>query len=72
MSLNTIAGGTFGAIVGQVAIPVPVLGAVVGGFAGTIAGKGFGYLEGKAFSQLIKDEKDTDLSLITHHAFASM
>jgi hypothetical protein len=45
-----------GAIIGQVAIPVPVLGAVVGGFAGVIAGKGLGNLEGSGVALLINDK----------------
>ena len=44
--MNTIIRGTAGAIVGQVAILVPMLGAVVGGFAGAIAGKELGNMEG--------------------------
>ena len=64
-SVNTIAGGVGGAVVGQVAIPVPVLGAVVGGFVGVLAGKGIGYLEGRAVAAvLINDDKETDLPVI--------
>ena len=47
-SVNTVVGGTLGAVAGQAAIPVPVLGAVVGGFVGGIVGQACGYLEGKA------------------------
>ena len=70
-SVNTVIGGTAGAIVGQVAIPVPVLGAVVGGFAGVIAGKGLGNLEGRGVALLIND-KETDLPVIIHCIFVSM
>ena len=70
-SVNTVIGGTAGAIVGQVVIPVPVLGAVVGGFAGVIAGKGLGNLEGRGVALLIND-KVTDLPVIVHCLFVSM
>ena len=70
-SVNTVIGGTAGAIIGQVAIPVPVLGAVVGGFAGIIAGKGLGNLEGRGVALLIND-KETDLPVIVHCFFVSM
>ena len=69
--MNTVIGGTAGAIVGQVAIPVPVLGVVVGGFAGVIAGKGLGNLEGRGVVLLITD-KETDLPVIVHCLFVSM
>ena len=70
-SVNTIIGGTAGAIVGQVAIPVPVLGAVVGGFAGVIVGKGLGNLEGRGVAMLIND-KETDLPTIIHCMYVSV
>lgn len=70
-SVNTVIGGTAGAIVGQVAIPVPILGAVVGGFAGTIVGKGLGNLEGRGVALLIND-KETDLPLIVHCLYESV
>ena len=62
---------TAGAIVGQVAIPVPVLGDMVGGFVGVIAGKGLGNLEGRGVALLIND-KETDLPVIIHCIFVSM
>ena len=64
-SANTVIGGTAGAIIGQVAIPVPILGAVVGGFLGVLAGKGFGNLEGRGVARLFKD-KATDLPVILY------
>ena len=70
-SVNTVIRGTAGAIVGQMAIPVPVLGVVVGGFAGVIAGKGLGNLEGRGVALLIND-KETDLPVIVHCLFVSM
>ena len=62
-SVNTVIKGAAGAIVGQVAIPVPVVhvGAVVGGFAGVIAGR---ILEGRGVALLICD-KETDLPICT-------
>jgi hypothetical protein len=58
-------------LVRYVAISVPMLGAVVGGFAGVIAGKGLGNLEGRGVALLIND-KETDLPLIVHCIFTSM
>ena len=49
----------------------PVLGAVAGGFAGVIAGKGLGNLEGRGVALLIND-KETDLPVIIHCIFVSM
>ena len=71
-SVNTVIGGTAGAIIGQVAIPVPVLGAVIGGFAGVIAGKGIGHLEGRGVALLIEDDKEADLPIIINCIFVSM
>ena len=71
-SVNTVAGGVGGAIIGQVAIPVPVLGAAVGGFVGVLAGKGIGYLEGRTAALLIKDDKETDLPVIIHCVYVPM
>ena len=45
-SVNTVIGGASGAVVGQIAIPVPVLGAAVGGVAGSLLGQAIGYGEG--------------------------
>ena len=74
-SVNTVAGGVGGAIIGQVAIPVPVLGAFVGGFGGVLAGKGIGYLEGSlraAAAVLFNDDKETDLPVIIHCVYVPM
>ena len=57
--------------VDQVAIPVPVLGAVVGGFTGVVLGKGLGNLEGRGVALLIND-KETDLPMIIHCVFVTM
>ena len=38
-SVNTVIGGAGGAVVGQIAIPVPVLGAAVGGVTGSLLGQ---------------------------------
>lgn len=45
-SVSSVVGGIGGAIIGQVAIPVPVLGAAAGGFIGNLVGQGCGYAEG--------------------------
>ena len=70
-SANTVIGGTAGAIVGQVTIPVPVVGAVVGGFVGVLAGKGLGNLEGRGFARLFKD-KATDLPVVLYCEYVPM
>ena len=70
-SVNTVIGGTAGAVVGQVAIPIPVLGAVVGGFAGVIVGKGLGNLEGRGVAKLFND-KQTDLPVVLHCLYVPM
>ena len=64
MSVNTVVGGTLGAVAGQAAIPVPVLGAVIGGFVGGIAGQACGYLEGKALSSIIRDPTKVTLPVL--------
>lgn len=70
-SANTVIGGTAGAIAGQVAIPIPVFGAVVGGFAGVVLGKSLGNLEGRGVARLFND-KETDLPLILHCVYVPM
>ena len=71
-SANMVIGGMAGVIIGQVAIPVPVLGAAVGGFAGVIAGKLIGNLEGRGVALLIKSDKETNLPIIIHCTFVPM
>ena len=63
-SANTVIGATAGAILGQVAIPIPVLGAAVGGALGTISGNGIGRLEGWAASKLVRDARVPTLPVI--------
>ena len=63
-STNTVIGATAGAIIGQVAIPIPVLGAAVGGALGTIGGHSIGRLEGWAASKLVRDEKTPTLPVV--------
>lgn len=63
-SANTVIGATAGAIIGQVAIPVPFLGAAVGGALGTISGNGLGRLEGWAASKLVRDGKVPTLPVV--------
>ena len=63
-SVNTVIGGTLGAVAGQAGIPIPVLGAVVGGFVGSIAGQACGYAEGKALSCLIRDPTQATLPVL--------
>ena len=69
-SANTVLGATAGAIVGQVAIPVPVLGAAVGGALGTISGNGIGRLEGWAASKLVKDARTLTLPVVVSLTFS--
>lgn len=69
-SANTVIGATAGAIVGQVAIPVPVLGAVVGGALGTIGGHGIGRLEGWAASKLVRDARALTLPVVVSLTFS--
>ena len=64
-SVNTVIGGAGGAVVGQIAIPVPVLGAAVGGVAGSLLGQAIGYGEGWLFSHLIHDKPQTIPPIIT-------
>ena len=69
ISANTVMGGVGGALLGQVAIPVPVLGAVVGGFVGSMvgqaAGAGQGYLVSKLFNA-----KVINLPVVTVYMFS--
>ena len=70
-SVNTVIGGTAGAVLGQLAIPIPVVGAVVGGFAGVVAGKTLGNLEGRGVALLFSD-KDTDLPVFLYCLYETM
>ena len=63
-SANTVLGAAAGAMIGQVAIPVPIVGAAVGGALGTIGGTGIGHLEGWAASKLVRDAKAATLPCI--------
>lgn len=69
-SANTVIGATAGAIIGQVAIPIPILGAAVGGALGTISGNGIGRLEGWAASKLVRDGRTPTLPLIVTFQFS--
>ena len=68
-SVNTVVGGTLGAVAGQAAIPVPVLGAVVGGFVGGVVGQACGYLEGKAAGYAIRDPTKVTLPILNSPAY---
>lgn len=68
-SANTVVGATAGAIIGQVVIPVPVLGAAVGGALGTIGGNSLGRLEGWAASKLVRDPRTPTLPLVVTLSF---
>jgi phage tail tape-measure protein len=67
-SAGTVALGIGGAVLGQIVIPIPVVGAAAGGLVGTLAGKGGGYLVGKGIGLFIID-KDVDLSPVVHEVF---
>ena len=69
-SANTVIGATAGAILGQVAIPIPVLGAAVGGALGTIGGHSIGHLEGWAASKLVRDAKVPTLPVIVATSYS--
>ena len=58
-------GGAGGAIVGQLIIPVPVLGGTIGTLVGKAAGHGEGFLA----SKLIKD-KPVDLPVIVRNKYS--
>ena len=69
-SANTIIGGTAGAVIGQAAIPVPILGAVAGGILGNLCGQQLGKLEGKVAGYLAyRDPKKPTLPQIRYHRF---
>jgi len=65
-SANTVLGATAGFIVGQLAIPVPLVGGLVGGALGTVTGNGLGHLEGWAASKLVKDAAVPTLPVLVH------
>ena len=65
---STVALGIGGAVLGQIIIPVPGVGAAAGGFVGTVVGKGLGYLTGKGIALFIT-EKEVDLSPVIHCMF---
>ena len=68
-SVNSVVGGTLGAVAGQAAIPVHVLGAVVGGFVGGVVGQACGYLEGKALGYAIRDPTKVTLPMLNSPTF---
>lgn len=71
-SANTVIGATSGAIVGQLAIPIPVVGGAVGGALGVVAGHSLGHLEGWAASKLVRDEGTVTLPVVTTHIFSDI
>ena len=62
--VSTFVGGSGGALIGQVTIPVPVLGAVVGGVLGTVTGKVAGHFGGRAIANAAFKDKIVDLPVI--------
>ncbi len=70
-STNTVIGVAGGAIVGQALIPVPVLGAGIGGVVGAFAGQIAGKVEGYAVSKLI-EEKTVSLPIIVRHTYTDV
>lgn len=57
-------GGTAGTIVGTILIPVPILGATVGGVIGTVGGKILGGISGIAVSKIVEVyEKKKELKI---------
>ena len=71
-SANTVLGATSGAIIGQLAIPIPIVGGAVGGALGVMAGHSIGHLEGWAASKLVKDEKIVTLPVVATYVFSDM
>ncbi|CAF3233341.1 unnamed protein product [Rotaria socialis] len=51
---TAVVGGTAGTVVGTILIPVPILGATVGGFVGSISGKLIGGVSGIALSKILE------------------
>ena len=62
--VSTFIGGSGGALLGHVIIPVPVLGVVVGGITGTVTGKVAGHLAGAGIANRTFREKTVDLPII--------
>ncbi|CAF1041093.1 unnamed protein product [Rotaria sp. Silwood1] len=61
---TTVVGGTTGTIVGTILIPVPILGATIGGFVGSIGGKLIGGVSGIALSKILEVyEKNKELKI---------
>ena len=58
-----------GAILGQIAIPVPGVGAAVGGAVGGIAGQVFGRAEGWDASKLIRDPRPVTIPQLIETSF---
>lgn len=68
-SANTVIGGTAGAVLGQTVIPVPILGAIIGGCSGTVVGRAIGWCEGYAISFLIRKDKEINLPIVVTFQF---
>lgn len=68
-SANMVVGGAAGVVLGQIAIPIPVVGAVIGGVFGTLAGSGSGSLQGWLASKLIDDDRLITLPVIVSFQF---
>ena len=66
---NAALGGIAGALIGQVAIPVPVVGAMIGGVGGSFIGQIAGAVEGKAIGALCYPEKISTLPVVEKHKF---
>ena len=72
-SASMALGATSGAIIGQIAIPIPGVGAAVGGALGALAGLGIGRLEGKAASKLVNEKlKIVTLPVIVINVFSDI
>ena len=67
-SAGTVALSIGGAVLGQMLIPIPVVGAAAGGLVGSLAGKSSGYLIGNGIALFFAD-KDVDLSPVVHQMF---
>lgn len=70
-TINSIIGGTLGAVVGQAVIwQVPIAGAAVGGIVGNVAGHTFGNMEAKLHCSIwYPNERDITLPPVTEKDF---
>ncbi len=69
---NLVIGAAGGAIVGQILIPVPGVGAGIGVAVGTVAGNIAGTLEGHALSKLVREKRIVTLPVVITYSFTDI